>query len=144
MMARLRLTTKQVNGGYYKGTRSGSMGFFAKNGSYVIDWKKVRTYVVPEKLKDFKVSNDTGSSFEVFSLTVVQLTPFVTKAMPPTRSKYTKDIEKNGRTITVERAFDGKDYLKLWMLDNGQEVLECERLEREGGPDTKIPLKKDS
>ncbi|KAL1982625.1 hypothetical protein VTN96DRAFT_1060 [Rasamsonia emersonii] len=126
MMARLRLTTKQVNGGYYKGTRSGSMGFFAKNGSYVIDWKKVRTYVVPEKLKDFK------------------LTPFVTKAMPPTRSKYTKDIEKNGRTITVERAFDGKDYLKLWMLDNGQEVLECERLEREGGPDTKIPLKKDS
>lgn len=55
MMARLRLTTKQVNGGYYKGTRSGSMGYFAKNGSYVIDWKKVRTYVVPEDLDSFKV-----------------------------------------------------------------------------------------
>jgi len=55
MMARLRLTTKQVNGGYYKGTRSGSMGYFAKNGSYVIDWKKVRTYVVPEDLEQFKV-----------------------------------------------------------------------------------------
>lgn len=55
MMARLRLTTKQVNGGYYKGTRSGSMGYFAKNGSYVIDWKKVRTYVVPEDLDQFKV-----------------------------------------------------------------------------------------
>lgn len=59
MMARLRLTTKQVNGGYYKGTRSGSMGYFAKNGSYVIDWKKVRTYVVPEDLDRFKV----GQSF---------------------------------------------------------------------------------
>lgn len=56
MMARLRLTTKQVNGGYYKGNRTGSMGYFAKNGSYVIDWKKVRTYVVPENLDDFKVS----------------------------------------------------------------------------------------
>lgn len=55
MMARLRLTTKQVNGGYYKGNRTGSMGYFAKNGSYVIDWKKVRTYVVPENLADFKV-----------------------------------------------------------------------------------------
>lgn len=31
------------------------MGYFAKNGSYVIDWKKVRTYAVPENLKDFKV-----------------------------------------------------------------------------------------
>jgi large subunit ribosomal protein L41 len=55
MMARLRLTTKQVNGGYYKGNRTGSMGYFAKNGSYVIDWKKVRTYVVPESLDTFKV-----------------------------------------------------------------------------------------
>lgn len=55
MLARLRLTTKQVNGGYYKGTRSGSMGYFAENGSYVIDWKKVRTYAVPEDLDQFKV-----------------------------------------------------------------------------------------
>lgn len=55
MMARLRLTTKQVNGGYYKGNRTGSMGYFAKSGTYVIDWKKVRTYVVPENLDQFKV-----------------------------------------------------------------------------------------
>ncbi|KAL2218833.1 hypothetical protein M432DRAFT_614413 [Thermoascus aurantiacus ATCC 26904] len=115
LMARLRLTTKQVNGGYYKGNRTGSMGYFAKNGSYVIDWKKVRTYVVPENLDEFK------------------LTPFVTKRMAPTKSKYTKDIEKNGNIITVERAFDGKDYLKMWMSDNGQEVLEKERLDQENG-----------
>ncbi|RHZ48113.1 hypothetical protein CDV55_100676 [Aspergillus turcosus] len=113
MMARLRLTTKQVNGGYYKGNRTGSMGYFAKNGSYVIDWKKVRTYVVPENLADFK------------------LTPFVTKLMPPTKGKYTREIEKNGKTVIVERAFGGKDYLDMWASDNGQEVLEQERLEQE-------------
>ncbi|KAE8145877.1 hypothetical protein BDV25DRAFT_163672 [Aspergillus avenaceus] len=113
LMARLRLTTKQVNGGYYKGNRTGSMGYFAKNGSYVIDWKKVRTYVVPEHLDEFK------------------LTPFVTRRMAPTKSKYTRDFEKNGRVITVERAFGAKDYLDLWASDNGQEVLEQERLEQE-------------
>lgn len=53
--------------------------------------------------------------------------------MAPTKSKYTKDIEKNGNIITVERAFDGKDYLKMWMSDNGQEVLEKERLDQENG-----------
>ncbi|PLN84486.1 50S ribosomal protein YmL27 [Aspergillus taichungensis] len=111
MMARLRLTTKQVNGGYYKGNRTGSMGFFAKNGTYVIDWKKVRTFAVPEGLKEFK------------------LTPFVTKLMTPTPTRYTQDIERNGREMTVPRAFGGKDYLDMWASDNGQEVLEQERLE---------------
>lgn len=55
MMARLRLTTKQVNGGYYKGNRTGSMGYF-KRSSYIIDLKKVRTYVVPKDLDQFPVS----------------------------------------------------------------------------------------
>ncbi|KAB8073350.1 hypothetical protein BDV29DRAFT_175559 [Aspergillus leporis] len=116
MMARLRLTTKQVLGGYYKGNRTGSMGYFAKNGSYVIDWKKVRTFVVPDNLDEFK------------------LTPFVTKRMAPTKSKYTQDMVKNERLITVERAFSGKDYLDMWASDNGQEVLEQERLEQEPVP----------
>jgi len=57
--ARLRLTTKQVNGGYYKGNRTGAVGHFGpKKGAYVIDWEKVRTYVVPEGLAEFKVSFD--------------------------------------------------------------------------------------
>ena len=30
-----------------------------------------------------------------------------------------------------DKAFDGKDYLELWASDNGQEVMEQERLERE-------------
>ncbi len=54
-LRRLALTTKQVNGGYYKGTGSGSMGWHTKHGGYIIDWRKVRTYVVPENLEKFKV-----------------------------------------------------------------------------------------
>ncbi|KAL4918299.1 hypothetical protein BDW62DRAFT_181705 [Aspergillus aurantiobrunneus] len=111
MMARLRLTTKQVNGGYYKGNRTGSMGYFAKNGSYVIDWKKVRTYVVPENLNEFK------------------LTPFVTKLMAPTKSRYTQEIERNNKIFTVERALGAKDYLDLWASDNGEEVSTQEELD---------------
>ncbi len=47
--------TKQVSNGYYKGTGSGAMGRHTKHGGYVIEWHKVRNYVVPEGLKDFKV-----------------------------------------------------------------------------------------
>ena len=31
------------------------MGRHTKHGDYVIEWHKVRTYVVPQALKDFKV-----------------------------------------------------------------------------------------
>ncbi len=31
------------------------MGNHTPHGGYVIDWDKVRTYVVPKNLKDFKV-----------------------------------------------------------------------------------------
>ena len=54
LCARLRLTTKQVNGGYYKGNRTGSMGAHTEYGGYLIDWRKVRHYNVPD-LKGFKV-----------------------------------------------------------------------------------------
>ena len=53
-LRRLRLTTKMVNKGFYKGTGSGSMGMHTKHGGYVLEPKKVRTYVVPD-LTDFKV-----------------------------------------------------------------------------------------
>ncbi|GAB1216377.1 hypothetical protein ATERTT37_005591 [Aspergillus terreus] len=125
MMARLRLTTKQVNGGYYKGNRTGSMGYFAKNGSYIIDWKKVRTYVVPENLDQFKVG--VHAQWDIAWM----LTPFVTNRMTPTKGKYTREIEKdNGDVVIVERAFGGKDFLDLWASDNGREVLEQERIEK--------------
>ncbi|EEH16343.1 hypothetical protein PABG_06430 [Paracoccidioides brasiliensis Pb03] len=108
--ARLRLTTKQVNGGYYKGNRTGNVGFFGKRkGTYYIDWRKVRTYVVPEGLDTFK------------------LTPFVTKRMEPTRTQYTKTIMIGERKVEAPRAMDGKDYLDDWYANN---VLESDQLER--------------
>lgn len=73
---------------------------------------------------------------------LIQLTPFVTKAMAPTKSRFTYDVEKDDRIVMRERAFGGKDYLDLWASDNGLEVLELERLEREtaqAAKDTKAP-----
>ena len=55
-LRRLPLTTKQVKNGFYKGTGSGAMGRHTKHGGYIIEWQKVRTYVVPEQLKDCKVN----------------------------------------------------------------------------------------
>lgn len=52
---KLRLTVKDVNKGYYKGTRTGSMGRHTKKGGYIIEYEKVRTYVVPS-LTGFDVS----------------------------------------------------------------------------------------
>lgn len=51
---KLALTTKMVNKGFYKGTRTGSMGWHTKHGGYRIDWNKVRTYMVPD-LDEFNV-----------------------------------------------------------------------------------------
>jgi len=50
-----QLTTKQGPKDYYKGTRSGRMGDHTKHGGYVVNYDRVRTYVVPEGLASFKV-----------------------------------------------------------------------------------------
>ncbi|KKZ67511.1 hypothetical protein EMCG_06829 [[Emmonsia] crescens] len=111
--ARLRLTTKQVNGGYYKGNRTGNVGYFGKKkGTYFIDWRKVRTYVVPEGLDTFK------------------LTPFVTKRMEPTRTQYTKMIMIGEREVEVPRGMNGKDYLDDWYTYNQPESDALERVRR--------------
>jgi len=44
---KLKLTTKDVNKGFYKGNRTGSMGRHTRFGGYKIEWEKVRTYPVP-------------------------------------------------------------------------------------------------
>lgn len=46
------LTTKQGNKHYYKGTRSSGYGKLNKSGIYIMDWSKVRTYVVPPDLQN--------------------------------------------------------------------------------------------
>ncbi|KAK6464844.1 mitochondrial ribosomal protein L27-domain-containing protein [Scheffersomyces coipomensis] len=45
---RVPLTTKHGNKHYYKGTRSSGIGRLNKNATYMINWQKVRTYVVPD------------------------------------------------------------------------------------------------
>ncbi|KAJ9488519.1 hypothetical protein VN97_g4784 [Penicillium thymicola] len=109
MMVRLRLTTKQVNGGYYKGNRTGSMGHFDKKGTYRPDLSKHRVYMPAEKLEIPGRRYTAETAKEPFTLA-----PFITKHMRKTPSNYVQDIERNGRTITVIRGFEGKDYLEKW------------------------------
>lgn len=52
---KLRLTTKDINKGFYKGNRTGNMGTHDKWGGFTIDFEKVRTYAVPAGLDTFKV-----------------------------------------------------------------------------------------
>ncbi|KAG0189673.1 hypothetical protein DFQ28_003101 [Apophysomyces sp. BC1034] len=51
---RTQLTSKRGHN-FYKGTGSGAMGRHTKRGGYIIDWNKVRTFVVPD-LEGFAVS----------------------------------------------------------------------------------------
>ncbi|KAJ9151110.1 hypothetical protein NKR23_g3309 [Pleurostoma richardsiae] len=90
---KLRLTTKDINKGYYKGTRTGSMGRHTKYGGYVIEWHKVRTYVVPPGLDTFK------------------LTPFVTKNMAPTWGAGRYEAKEGPRSPEL--------YLRRWKQENG-------------------------
>ncbi|EJT80201.1 hypothetical protein GGTG_00204 [Gaeumannomyces tritici R3-111a-1] len=90
---KLQLTTKDIKKGFYKGTGSGSMGSHTKWGTYKIDWRKVRTYVVPKNLAETK------------------LTPFVTKKMEPI----------NGFGQYRDRAGPKSPqlYLDRWKAENG-------------------------
>ncbi|KAF9163403.1 hypothetical protein DFQ27_001176 [Actinomortierella ambigua] len=51
--SRQQLTSKRGRH-HYKGTRSGAMGRHTKRGGYVIEWEKVRSFVVPD-MTDFKL-----------------------------------------------------------------------------------------
>ncbi|CCH40985.1 54S ribosomal protein L27, mitochondrial [Wickerhamomyces ciferrii] len=43
------LTTKKGNKNFYKGTRSSGIGRLTTKARYVINWDKVRTFVVPKE-----------------------------------------------------------------------------------------------
>ncbi|KAL2890033.1 50S ribosomal protein YmL27 [Ceratocystis lukuohia] len=88
---KLRLTVKDVNKGFYKGNRTGSMGRHTKYGGYIIEWEKVRTYAVPD-LRGFK------------------LTPFVPTAIQPELHKYA-GIPDGPRSPVK--------YLERWKRENG-------------------------
>ncbi|KAK5661938.1 hypothetical protein OQA88_10048 [Cercophora sp. LCS_1] len=87
---KLRLTTKDVNKGFYKGTGTGSMGRHTNKGGYIIEWSKVRTYVVPS-LEGFK------------------LTPFVSKNVRKLYGHY--DDAEGPRSPSA--------YLARWKSENG-------------------------
>lgn len=70
-LRRLALTTKQGPHNYYKGNRTGSMGQHTKYGGYIVDYKKVRTYVCPD-LTGFNVS----SSLNRYDVTTLMGRPF--------------------------------------------------------------------
>ena len=55
---RLPLTTKRVPRGYYKGNRTGTVGRHTKFGGFIVDWSRVRQYVVPPQLETFKVGDE--------------------------------------------------------------------------------------
>ncbi|KAI0912004.1 mitochondrial ribosomal protein L27-domain-containing protein [Ustulina deusta] len=89
---KLPLTTKDIKKGFYKGTRTGSMGRHTKYGGYIIEWGKVRTYVVPAGLDTFK------------------LTPFVPESMERTRGRY------EGYSLGPKSP---ELYLDRWKTENG-------------------------
>ncbi|KAL1652108.1 60S ribosomal protein L27, mitochondrial [Diplodia intermedia] len=93
-LKRMALTTKQTGKGYYKGTRTGSMGRHTPQGSYKIQLSKVRTYVVP-------------------SLEGFELTPFVTKRITPSTGR--------GNYPDKLGPLSGKLYLEKWKAENGHD-----------------------
>lgn len=112
-LRRLALTTKKARKGFYKGTGTGSTGTHTKHGGFVIDYDKVRTYVVPPKLNEFKVCLQLqwGMWRELVLMIMGQLTPFVTKKIKAVPGKF-KD---------AKGALSGKAYLKKWKRENGED-----------------------
>ena len=112
-LRRLALTTKMVNGGFYKGNRTGSMGRHTKDGRYVIEWWKVRTYVAPANLTECTVTMPHNAiSVCVRSSLVLQLTPFVKGRPTVGRGIYAGDPMGPS---------SGQRYLNRWKVENGQD-----------------------
>ena len=109
-LRRLALTTKQVNGGYYKGNRTGSIGSHTKWGGYRIDWKKVRTHVVPTSFETFEVGSAINLLLKNGNSSTEQLTPFVTRRVEISKGNFKGD-PKGG--------LSGKLYLEQWERENG-------------------------
>ncbi|CAF9916091.1 MAG: hypothetical protein HETSPECPRED_002755 [Heterodermia speciosa] len=82
-LRRLALTTKMVNGGFYKGNRTGSMGRHTKGGGYIIEWRKVRTYVAPANLAEFKVACFMMKDLHAWELTGIAAHPVYQRSTYP-------------------------------------------------------------
>lgn len=111
-LRRLALTTKQAGKDYYKGNRTGSMGWHTKHGGYKIDYKKVRTYVVPEGLANFNVHAIMPEDLKWDADEVAQLSPFVAKRIEPPKGRY-ESVAKG--------PLSGERYLERWKAENGED-----------------------
>jgi large subunit ribosomal protein L41 len=112
-----QLTTKDINKGFYKGTRTGSMGKHTKFGGYIIDLNKVRTYVVPAGLDSFKVRSRQWTvrkevdGYAIAVLTIcTQLTPFVAERIDKPEGDY-EGYEGGPKSPVL--------YLERWKAENG-------------------------
>lgn len=91
------------------------MGAHTEYGGYIIDWRKVRNYAVPD-LKEFKVRTSLVNGKALLTL-IIKLTPFVTNEMEPTsRQRYDEND-----VAYIPKRVDAMDYLKTWQRQNPQE-----------------------
>ncbi|GAM87949.1 hypothetical protein ANO11243_059770 [Dothideomycetidae sp. 11243] len=110
----LRLTPKTAGHDFYKGNRTGAMGRHTKRGGYVVEWTKVRTYVVPD-------------------VEGCDLTPFVSKRiekpeatfLPPQQEEMMETEEE-----TLEQI--GRTDWELGPLSGSRWLAEWERAREEG------------
>ncbi|CAG8690443.1 14246_t:CDS:2, partial [Acaulospora morrowiae] len=93
---RYPMTSKKGHN-YYKGTGSGSMGRHTSRGGFIIDLRKVRTYVVPD-LSDNPVSEEMFFGLLVkpikYSMSTDKYLDMVRKTFDPTGTVSTK-IQKS-------------------------------------------------
>lgn len=105
---RLALSTKQAGKDYYKGTGTGSMGSHTKWGTYILDVKKMRTYVVPD-LTGFEVCLYTVRG-KHWLMKAIQLTPFVDRNVKPQRDPF-RGVERG--------PVDGHALIEKWKAAGG-------------------------
>jgi Mitochondrial ribosomal protein L27 len=85
------------------GTGSGAMGRHTKRGGYLVDWNKVRTYVVPD-MTDFNVS--MGFSLKIHRhLGAILLTDFTCSSHPMSRERPPLHTDK---ALLPPRAFSNQ------------------------------------
>ena len=86
------------------------MGRHTKGGGYIIEWRKVRTYVAPANLAEFKVASFICKISMRTSSLVLQLTPFVRGRPTLGHPDYAGD---------PKGPLSGDRYLNRWKEENG-------------------------
>lgn len=117
---RIAFTTKEVGPGFYRGTRTGSMGAHTRYGGYIIDWRKVRSWVVPD-LENFKVLHPPLRKLIPFfrhaNYPILQLRPFVESLIDPKFEAKEGNLRSKKDALRV----DGMEFLKQWKFQNPEE-----------------------